>query len=331
MILRGTCNSGFLSGILMCIRTHLTFWRFHTLTFHSFCPRLKQWVVEPFDRNIFFSLQIISVASSYRLPQSVFLVASFASCFCPIYHCWSDDSVQISPFNFAGIRIRLSHSDPLHFFQWLQPAPTRSVISVSISPSSYILVQRYLKWVMNYVQFQPYLYGVGSDALFILFKSELHKLICSQNKSRTSGTSEKGDGFCHTITTETSLLNKTESSVWQNALWCHDLWGRKWRAIWWTLGHQRMLEACSGSSLPARHVSWNSPTRGDMWCLCNLLMYAELVCMVTSIWWQAIITVYFELDKLTDITSGAVIQKSKELCSRHCCPDLLVICDNASQ
>ena len=39
---------------------------------------------------------------------------------------------------------------------------------------------------------------------------------------------------------------------------------------------------------------------------------------------------YFELDKLTDITSGAVIQKLKEHFSRHGCPELLVS-DNASQ
>ena len=39
---------------------------------------------------------------------------------------------------------------------------------------------------------------------------------------------------------------------------------------------------------------------------------------------------YFELDKLTYITSGAVIQKLKEHFSRRDCPDLLVS-DNASQ
>ena len=47
------------------------------------------------------------------------------------------------PFSFTGIL--LSHSTPLHFFQFLQPAPTRFVISVSIPPSSSILVPRYLK------------------------------------------------------------------------------------------------------------------------------------------------------------------------------------------
>ena len=49
------------------------------------------------------------------------------------------------PLSFTGIL--LSHSTPLHFFQFLQPAPTRFVISVSIPPSSSILVPRYLKWV----------------------------------------------------------------------------------------------------------------------------------------------------------------------------------------
>ena len=47
------------------------------------------------------------------------------------------------PFSFTGIL--LSHSTPLHFFQCLQPVPTRFVISVSIPPSSSILVPRYLK------------------------------------------------------------------------------------------------------------------------------------------------------------------------------------------
>ena len=47
------------------------------------------------------------------------------------------------PFSFTGII--LSHSTPLHFFQFLQPAPTHFVISVSIPPSSSIVVPRYLK------------------------------------------------------------------------------------------------------------------------------------------------------------------------------------------
>ena len=47
------------------------------------------------------------------------------------------------PFSFTGIL--LSHSTQLHFFQFLQPAPTRFVISVSIPPSSSIVVPRYLK------------------------------------------------------------------------------------------------------------------------------------------------------------------------------------------
>ena len=47
------------------------------------------------------------------------------------------------PFSFTGIL--LSHSTPLHFFQFIQPAPTRFVISVSIPASSSILVPRYLK------------------------------------------------------------------------------------------------------------------------------------------------------------------------------------------
>ena len=33
-------------------------------------------------------------------------------------------------------------------------------------------------------------------------------------------------------------------------------------------------------------------------------------------------SVYFEVNKLTDITSGAVIQKMKELFSRHGCHDV---------
>ena len=49
------------------------------------------------------------------------------------------------PFSFTGIL--LSHSTPLHFFQFLQPSHARFVISVSIPPSSSILVPMYLKWV----------------------------------------------------------------------------------------------------------------------------------------------------------------------------------------
>ena len=49
------------------------------------------------------------------------------------------------PFSFTGIL--LSHSTPQHYLQFLQPAPTRFVISVSISPSASILAPRYLKCV----------------------------------------------------------------------------------------------------------------------------------------------------------------------------------------
>ena len=47
------------------------------------------------------------------------------------------------PFSFTGIL--LSHSTPLHFFEFLHPAPTRFVISVSIPRFSFVLVTRYLK------------------------------------------------------------------------------------------------------------------------------------------------------------------------------------------
>ena len=53
--------------------------------------------------------------------------------------------LYIFPSSCTGIL--LSHSTPLHFFQFLQPAPTRFVSSVSIPPSSSILVSRYFKWV----------------------------------------------------------------------------------------------------------------------------------------------------------------------------------------
>ena len=53
--------------------------------------------------------------------------------------------LYIFPSSCTGIL--LSHCIPLHFFQFLQPAPTRFVSSVSIPPSSSILVSRYFKWV----------------------------------------------------------------------------------------------------------------------------------------------------------------------------------------
>ena len=76
------------------------------------------------------------------------------------------------PFSFTGIL--LSHSTPLPFFQFLQPAPTRFVISVSIPPSSSILVPRYLKWV-TLSSISPSIF-TGSRFPCWLFKIEIHKL-----------------------------------------------------------------------------------------------------------------------------------------------------------
>ena len=92
-----------------------------------------------------------TIASSFRLTQSVFIVASLQ-------------------------HMVLSHTEklntPLHFFQVLQPAHTRFVISISIPPSSSIIR---LFETSNSFQFLPmHLYGLASRIPYSL---------CSKAKS----------------------------------------------------------------------------------------------------------------------------------------------------
>ena len=124
------------------------FWKPAPLSLSLVCDRSWSWICVSLR-----SLHPIHhiVASSSRLPQSVFIVASLQHMVPP----------HIERLN-----------TPLRFFQLLQPAPTRFVISVSIPPSSSILR---LFETSNSFQFIPlYLYGLGS---------RIHCSLCSKAKS----------------------------------------------------------------------------------------------------------------------------------------------------
>ena len=109
--------------------------------YHKVVPRMCSFLILSLLVTPHIHRSILISVTSIRLSR-LFVVAHISA-----PYSMAGLIIVLYTFHFSFTGILLSHSTPLHFFQFIQPAPThpRFVISVSIPPSSSILVPRYLK------------------------------------------------------------------------------------------------------------------------------------------------------------------------------------------